>query len=85
MKIHSEGIESVNCLQLQVLMRLNCECGGSNLQRYLIIYAGQHGMISEWTLVLSSFVGNKLEYYPNMLLLIILKRKFSHLILWPLV
>ena len=33
-------------------------------------------MMSEWTLVLSSFVEITLEYYRNILLLIILKKTF---------
>jgi len=36
MKFHSEGTESVKFLQLHVLNCLNCEGGGSNVQRYLI-------------------------------------------------
>jgi len=64
----------VNCLRLQVLNCLNCEDGGSNVQRYLIIVYQ-----SAWNDILidfnvKQFVGNKLEYYRKILLLVILKK-----------
>jgi hypothetical protein len=43
-------------------------------------YTGQQGMIFEENLMLSSFVDNKVGYYRKMLLLVILKGLFSHLI-----
>ena len=42
-----------------------------------LLYTGQHGVISEQTSIFSSFDRNKLEYYRNILWLIILKRNFS--------
>ena len=42
-----------------------------------LLYTGQHGVISELILIFSSFDGNKLQYYQNILWLIILKGTFS--------
>jgi hypothetical protein len=41
------------------------------------LYSGQHGVISGEKLMFSGFVQNRLEYYWNVLLLVILKGTFS--------
>jgi hypothetical protein len=56
-----------------VLNYLNCEVGGSNLQRNRQLYPCHNAMISEETLIFSSFVENRVQYYRNVSKLIILK------------
>jgi len=69
----------LNKFQIWSLCFLSSLVGLRFYHHPLLLYTGEHTMISEETLMLSSFVGNKLEYYRKILFLVMLKNSFFYL------